>query len=66
MTTEQKQAAQTYIRRIRNASKKTYAQQYNRYLLNGQQGEEPRAKGLSFMGEQSVRLWLEREIYQIW
>jgi len=54
--------ANAYIRSIRNAAKKAYAEQYLAWVMDGRQGhngpEWDRSK-LSYMGAQAVRMNLD-------
>ena len=55
--------AKTYVRRIRNKAKKTYAQKYLQWMLGGERGDDPAYAGLSYMGAQAVRLSLQDILY---
>lgn len=50
---------QAYIRRIRSAPKKRYAQEYYRHLFLGVELPDAREAGLSYMAAQAVRMRLE-------
>ncbi len=48
--------AETYIKRIRNADKKSYAAAFWAWIQNAENGQEPvRPFGLSYMAAQAVR-----------
>lgn len=54
-------AAKSYIKKIRNAPKKAYAQAYVDWAIGGHKGKEPDRKsfgGLSYIGAQAVRIEL--------
>jgi hypothetical protein len=55
---EAKGGAQSYIKRIKNAKKKAYAQAYWKWLQGGKKGREPDEGDLSYMAAQGVRLQL--------
>lgn len=46
---------ESYIRRIRNTTKKAYAVAFWNWLQSGEQGLEPSRSGLSCMAAQAVR-----------
>lgn len=52
-------SAESYVRRIRNVSKRAYAEVYLQWLRAGRSGQEPlRPNNLSYMAAQAVRLEL--------
>ena len=54
--------AQAYVRKIRNASKRAYAETCLQWFVGGERGDVPeRPAGLSVMGAQAARMRL-REI----
>lgn len=58
-TLGQRSAADTYIRRIRNTSKRAYAREYWYWLVfnDGRPAEaEPKRGNLSYMAAQAVRM----------
>ena len=61
VTKEIPREAQEYINRIRNKPKKQYAQEYANWLVSDRTMPEPaRPKELGVMGEQAVRLQLDK------
>ena len=60
ITSEKKQAAQQYIRAIRNKFKREYAEKYFAWCENNFEGDAPEMplKNLSMMGHQAVRMQL--------
>jgi len=57
-TTPKEKEIFKYINSMRNSAKKTYADYYLSYKLNG--GEEPERMGLSYMGAQCVRMNIDK------
>lgn len=51
-----KEMADKYIRSIRNAAKRAYAEQYLKWYTNPPTEAEPDRGALSYMGAQAVRI----------
>ena len=52
--------AERYVDRIRNKNKKKYAQEYLKWLQEGERGDSPEAEGIGVMTAQAVRLELNK------
>ena len=54
--------AERYVDRIRNKNKKKYAQEYLKWLQEGERGDSPEAEGIGVMTAQAVRLELNKAV----